>query len=361
MKKYVISLALLIATLLSSKAFAQYQLEVAQGPGSPPILFSTPTQRGFVSNTGSDPSPPFTLRVWGSADQVFEDDEVIWQESYPGLAPTDQVEIIYDLPTPLPHDSRLLTEIVNADLFFQACIEIPGDTPLCYEVATPVFAPQPPSFTASQGSTNLGVELDFTVPTRNGEHPFEFIQLLVEERTLDTVPLTSRVETVDLANMEVLIDGQDEKAYRILLESPPSGVAAGFFMRQCFRTGDTLTRCGIDTNLDSISTVGYRRAVANATQGELNDRVIVEWPKFANNRFFNHYYVTRCELGATPSRCTSKVVPRSGDTESYEDTSVVRVSTIYIQLTLAFHAWQVTVMQTPSTKMWLNPKPHLLV
>lgn len=317
---------MLLFTLLTTsfKCSGQYVLELEQGGGRFPILFSESTRGDFVRNTGNVASPAFRVRAWASVDKLFQDSEVVWEENFNGLAPISQITTSFTYSTPLDGDNRPLAEIVASELNFRVCVEVPGDVPICFEEAEPVFAPDPPSLEASQGSSSEGVELDFTARTQNGEVPFDYIELTINDQVQNNFPPPARVERVDAVDIQTLSDGQNEKTFR-LLAKPIAGSQASFSIKQCFRLPGGLDDCGNDRGLGVTNGAsGHTRAVAKSTQGELNDRIRLEWPNYTDNRFFSAYLINRCELNTVPEKCVSILSSSSGGPEAYEDFEVTR-------------------------------------
>ncbi len=315
---YKLWLSLLM--LVSSLDAAAQIVFSGSGGGRLPVLMAQSGYGQDIQNDGATTSPAYKIRAWASTDRAFQDNEVISDIDYPGLGPGEMVRRSYTHPTPLVTDSRLLKDIIGEPYFFQMCIEIVGSAPTCRIDSRAVNTPDPGVTAASSGTTNNGVEIEYTVVTRNGETPFDFLRIGWRDRALDGGPAQAEtVIDVPAAALTIVEDGQTRKRYRFVYESTP-GVPGNFRVRHCYSlpVGPT---CLLTPR--SSTELGYRTANASATQGSFNDQVQVEWPRFAFAEGFDAYQITRCREGA-PQDCVLSRVASIGPLERFVDTAPVR-------------------------------------
>ncbi len=325
MKNSIFLMILVSAAFFTDRCFAQFEVR-AEGGGSVPALFSNSNYGQSIAYNGTTPSPDFVVKTWVSPDRTFAEDEVVSTNSYTSVTPGTNFRNNYSWSTPVNGDTRALTDIVGSLLYFQTCVEVVGQPSVCRVRSSEVIPPASPNFSASQGTSQQGVILQFTLQTRNAEDPFDFLRVTRLDRALDRGPSLSTIE-IDIQSSDVTLvsDGVNQKTYQTIVESP-AGTPARFTLRQCFNNG--FRQCNIQTS-SANSELGYRQSVASATTGEIEDRIIVQWPRFALTSTFEAYLVTRCEVNA-PDRCEETKVlstvstPGGTGAETFEDFTAQR-------------------------------------
>ena len=330
--KIVIRLALVIVLLSGSKVMAQADLFILQ-PNNSPVRLSDISTSSVIRNLGTVVSDPFRVKMWVSADNVFDDtDNIVISDVIMGLqpyAPPSSNEqhfqsINFKFPLPgvpraedtrpydfLNNDTRTPFEWMGKRLYVQACIaEDTVNYNKCrdWRGGLIVIPPKATIETASRGTNTDHVEVTWrATPLDSGN------QLVSFYRITERVGAVSREIDLNPNDIETFTT-LGQVYYRYNVSGGDPGIRYSYVVQACYFDGTT----GFCPNGGGLM---YGNILANFTssEGTFSDHILVNWDEFRKGTPL--YRVIRCDE-PNASNCINTQLP--GTRTSYQDSNVVR-------------------------------------
>jgi len=323
-------------SFICPKVLAQLSLS-AITTSSEPVMFTQSEVSGSVQNLTLGVDGPYSVIAWASQDGAFSDNDIIYQEDFGLLSDGQSRDFSFTRSTPLAGDNRLIKDIVGSRYLYRVCLRNPGQAEVCSRLRETVHPADVSEVTASLGNGEPDIVVEFSVETRNGESPFDTIDVVSTTRALDLdgggFPV---LDPLPIADLQLIQGNESSQRYRFERPAVP-GVPTRISIGQC--VGIT---CSPGSGPNGPNAIGFSMAQAFASDGVFKDRIRVEWPKFASNLGYGAYLIKRYEVqdgqlkNLMEKRVNGNPIISAGALERYDDMSAQRGKKYQYDIFLCF-------------------------